>query len=254
MKKSLPVLLMLSLSVILIVANCTPTTTTNNQVVMLGDSIFALSGEIANELRRLSGQTYRSYYVSGAEMEGGTVTPIPTQYTQARNADRNIRTIIMDGCGNDIQIGASSQCTSGSVTTACKNALQPALTAADNLFKQMRADGVKNIVYMNYFYIMNANSKPAFNWMHDEMAKVVQKYNGLIVDPMPYMKDSYIGPDRIHPTTAGSQMLANLIWDAMKANCIEQPSGCTPSSSSSSTSSTSSSSSTTSSTSGGGCN
>jgi hypothetical protein len=253
MRKSALILIVLCLSAIFFAANCTPTDTTNDQVVMIGDSIFALSGEIANELERLSGETYRSYYVSGAEMEGGMVRAIPDQYTQARNADNNIRTIIMDGGGNDIQIGASSSCTNGSVTTACKNALQPALTAADNLFKKMRADGVQNIVYMNYFYIMNTNSKPAFNWMHDEMAKVVQKYNGLIVDPMPYMSDRLIGSDRIHPTDEGSQMLANLIWDAMKANCIEQPSGCTSSSSSSSTSTTSSSS-TSSSTSSGVCN
>lgn len=69
------------------------------------------------------------------------------------------------------------------------------------------------------------------------MAKIVQKHNGLIVNPMPYMEDSLIGSDSIHPTDEGSRMLANLIWDAMKINCIEQAGGCTPGSSISSSSS-----------------
>lgn len=39
---------------------------------------------------------------------------------------------------------------------------------------------------------------------------------------MPYMTDDLIGSDNIHPTDEGSQMLANLIWDAMVANDIKQ--------------------------------
>jgi hypothetical protein len=194
-----------------------------DQVVMIGDSIFALSGEIANELERLSGEAYRSYYVSGAEMESGFVTPIPNQYKKARNQDSNIRTIIMDGGGNDIQIGAAFSCTGGDVTQTCMDALQAALDAADQLFSDMRADGVQNIIYMNYFYIIDENKKPAFDWMHDQMETIALNYNAIIVDPMPYMKPSLIAFDNIHPTDEGSQMLANLIWDAMVENNIEQP-------------------------------
>lgn len=45
-------------------------------------------------------------------MENGIVTDIPDQYLEAQFEDRDIRTIIMDGGGNDIQIGASLYCTS----------------------------------------------------------------------------------------------------------------------------------------------
>lgn len=215
---------------------------TNDQVLLIGDSIFALSGEIANELERLSGESYRDHTVSGAEMEGGFVRAIPRQYADARRENSNIRTVIMDGGGNDIQIGAATVCTSGTVTAACRSALQGALNAADELFSDMRSQGVQNIIYMNYFYIMDNRSKPAFDWMHDQMAALVSKHNGIIVDPMPYMSDRLIGPDRIHPTDEGSRMLANLIWDAMEANCIENACGGGSSSSSSSSSSN-----------GGGC-
>lgn len=89
---------LLSLIAILAAASCIQTSNDANiQVVMLGDSIFALSGEIANELVRLSGETYRDDYVSGAEMDGGFVKEIPDQHNTAVGDDSNLRTIIMDG-------------------------------------------------------------------------------------------------------------------------------------------------------------
>lgn len=223
-KRALFVVFFCALSFTFLFAGCFPDNDNqNDQVVMLGDSIFALSGEIANELERLSGEVYRSYYVSGAELEGGVVQPIPRQYIRAINQDPDIRTIIMDGGGNDIQIGAADACPGGEVTEGCKDALQAALDAADQLFSDMRADGVQNIVYMNYFYNVNEDMKPAFDWMHDQMEVLASQYGAVIVDPMPYMDPSLIGPDNIHPTDEGSQMLANLIWDAMVENDIEQP-------------------------------
>ena len=221
-KKALLVLGFGVLSLIFLFTGCYPDDENqNDQVVMLGDSIFALSGEIANELERLSGEVYRSYYVSGAEMEGGFVRPIPRQYNRAYNQDSDIRTIIMDGGGNDIQIGAAAKCTGREVTADCMDALQAALEAADQLFSDMRADGVQNIIYMNYFYILNEDKKPAFDWMHGQMEALASRYDAIVVDPMPYMDPSLIGNDNIHPTDEGSQMLANLIWDAMVENGIE---------------------------------
>lgn len=227
MKKRVLAVGLAILTAAVILVSCVPPvpgTTRNNEVVVIGDSIFALTGQIEAELQRLSGEVYRSYPVSGAQMNGGIVTPIPTQYNQAKRGGP-IRTIIMDGGGNDIQIGAAGVCTMGAVTQACKNALQPALRTADNLFAQMRADGVENIVYMNYFYIVAQASKPAFNWMSEQMDVVAAKYNAVIVDATPLMNDRLIGPDRIHPTTAGSQVLARAIWQEMQANGIEQNGG-----------------------------
>lgn len=222
-KKTLFVVILGMVSLTFLFAGCYPDAENqNDQVVMLGDSIFALSGEIANELERLSGEVYRSYYVSGAELEGGFVRPIPRQYNRAYNQDPDIRTIIMDGGGNDIQIGAIAECSGGEVTEDCMDALQAALDAADQLFSDMRADGVQNIIYMNYFYILNEDRKPAFDWMHGQMEALASQYGAIVVDPMPYMDPSLIGSDNIHPTDEGSQMLANLIWDAMVENDIEQ--------------------------------
>ena len=198
----------------------------NSPVVLLGDSIFAMSGEIKNELERLSGEQFRSYYVSGAELENSRVSNIPDQYAEAISTNPAIKTIIMDGGGNDVQIGGGSACKSTTtVSVQCKNALQAPLDTADKLFTTMRSDGVQHIIYMNYFYIQNANKKPAFDWMHDQMETLAKTHNCIIVDPMPHMNPSYIGPDNMHPNAEGSRMLAGLIWNAMQANNIDPGSG-----------------------------
>lgn len=222
----------LSICLLGLIAACVPSgPPVNEKVVILGDSIFALSGEIHNELARLSGERYRDYAVSGAQLNGGFVRTIPRQYDQAVRADRNIRTIIMDGGGNDIQVGARSSCSGTSVSAACRRALAPSLEAADALFAGMRRDGVGNIVYLNYFYILDTSMRPAFLYMHEEMGKLVAKHGGVVVDPMPIFNargSALISRDRIHPTDEGSRILGNLIWDAMVANCIEQAPGCVP--------------------------
>lgn len=48
--------------------------------------------------------TYRKYYISGAQMVGGLIKTIPQQYEDAI-ANGPIRTVILDGGGNDIEQG-----------------------------------------------------------------------------------------------------------------------------------------------------
>lgn len=105
------------------------------------------------------------------------------------------------------------------------------MNAADKLFTEMHADGVQNIVYMNFFYIQEAAKKPAFDWMQDQMEILAERHNCIIVDPMAYMNPDYIGPDNMHPNAQGSSMLAGLIWDAMRKNNIDPATGTTDGSS-----------------------
>ncbi|MGD9211049.1 MAG: SGNH/GDSL hydrolase family protein [Desulfobacteraceae bacterium] len=199
---------------------------TDSPIVLIGDSIFALSGEIKNELERLSNESYRSYCVSGSELDGGMMGGnIPGQYSSAVNDNPNIKTIIMDGGCNDVQIGGASVCSGSIVSNACKQELQKALDAADRLFTDMRSDGVENIIYLNYFYFQNDNLQAAFYWMHDQMELLVQKHDGIVVDPMPYMNPSLITSDKIHPNDEGSRLLAGLIWDAMLENDVDPTGG-----------------------------
>src|SRR5690554_922367 len=79
----------------------------NDKVVFVGDSIFALSGEIQNQLESKAGETFLRYTVSGAELSGELITPsIPNQFREAVSDDLNIDIVVGDGGGNDLLIPA----------------------------------------------------------------------------------------------------------------------------------------------------
>jgi hypothetical protein len=59
-----------------IFSGCEPCEVTKPCVVMLGDSIFALTDQEAMFLEDLSGDTYRKHYISGAHMVGGFIKDI----------------------------------------------------------------------------------------------------------------------------------------------------------------------------------
>jgi len=230
-------------------------------VVMLGDSIFALSGEETEFLEDLSGHTYRTYYESGAQMGDpknddiyssgcdlfANVPTIPEQYENAKNDDPNISTIIYDGGGNDVLLGASDVCSAsypnGQISADCYRVIDYVESINNALWADMAADGVETIVQQGYYYAADKDL-----WVVAEIFqnRTISEWNAfkanhpevqmVYVDPRPSFDrnqaDSYTIYDGIHPTTDSSEILANLLWDAMVANNIEQTDDC-PSGSSS---------------------
>ena len=236
-----------------IAVSCTPTSARKDCVVWIGDSIFALSGDEARSLEDLSGQTYRTYYVSGAQMEGGFVRTIPAQYDQAVRADSNIRTVLMNGGGNDVLIGANGSCDAaypnGTLSQACYRIIDNVEAVNNALWQDMINDGVKNIVNQGYYFASDRDlwvvSDVFQNRTKQEFAAMAAKNPGVkmvFIEPKddPFFDksrvSSYTIMDGIHPTTAASAKLADLMWNAMVANDIEQTSSCSGSSSSSSSS------------------
>ena len=198
----------------------------NNQVVIIGDSIFALSGDIKRNLANAAQENYRGYALSGAQMVGGSRTPIPAQYTGARNADSNIRTMIMDGGGNDILIGGESEC--NPYSAACQAILDGVYGAMDTLFARMNTDGVQDLVYLGYYRVKgsNASLNPVLDIGMADFIDICDDspVSCHFVDPRgPFTGHlNWIKNDGIHPTGTGSQVLADLIWQTMQANGIEQ--------------------------------
>lgn len=197
-----------------------------NCVVMLGDSIFDLSNEITNVLQDLSGQRYRTYYLNGAQMAGGFITDIEAQYDQAARAGA-IRTIIMDGGGNDFLMGNRNN--PEAIAREIREAYGRILDKAQN-------DSVENIVVLGYYTTSTTPDGGALDngstGADLEAAAASRGIKLVYVDPM---EDSWFSSrrpaqytiaDGIHPTAAASAELARLIWDAMVANDIEQGEGC----------------------------
>ncbi|MEZ4602671.1 MAG: hypothetical protein R2861_04460 [Desulfobacterales bacterium] len=134
----------------------------NNQVVNVGDSIFALSGKIQDYLHDWSGTTFRRYSVSGAELVGGILAPdIYSQYNTAKSDNPNIETILMDGGGNDILLPVITlfdpyDCKTqwyewGRLSSSCKNFINDLYVDAVNLLNIMHADGVDKVIFQGYY-------------------------------------------------------------------------------------------------------
>jgi lysophospholipase L1-like esterase len=213
---------------------------TGSQVVMIGDSYLALSGEMTAQLLRYArgagtlaeSDSYRTYYVSGTQMSGGLIQPsIPTQFQQAVTADPHIRYVVMDGGGNDILVGNSSCITTSPApaNASCVQTLKDAVDAATGLFQQMKAAGVEKVVYFFYPHLPTSG-KPYVNQMLDYAFPIVKAACSDAIIPC-YFVDTrpafeghpeYIGPDGIHPTAAGSDVIATLVWEQMQQACVAQ--------------------------------
>ena len=197
-----------------------------NEVVNLGDSIFALSGKIHYYLQSWSGQTFRRYCVSGAEIKGGIVPDVASQYATAKSDHSYIKTIFMDGGGNDILIPAIAfdpyNCVSSTLSTKCKGLIDDIYVDTVNLLNQMGRDGVKNIIFQGYYYTKagvfgRTNLRSAIDYGDTRLAAAVKNATAasnyrVFIDPRSTIVNSDIIIDGVHPTDSGSKKLATLIW------------------------------------------
>lgn len=206
----------------------------NDQVITIGDSIFALSGDLQDYLEGYAGETFRRYTLSGAELKGGVIaTDVYTQYDIAKSDNPNIDTIVMDGGGNDILIPAITlfdpyNCKTdwwqwGRLSRSCKNFIDDIYIDAVNLLNNMEADGVDDVIYLGYYYTKNAllwldSMEEAVDYGDMRLAQAcsASAVDCQFVDPRSTINDSNIIIDGIHPTSQGSLKLANLIWPKLQ--------------------------------------
>ena len=205
----------------------------NNQVVNLGDSIFAMSGEIQDFLHAYAGQTFRRYAVSGAQLTGGILAPsVPSQYNTAKSDNPDIDIIFMDAGGNDILLPAIAfdpyDCKTqwyewGRLSSSCKSFIDDLYVDAVNLLNDMYADGVDHVIYQGYYYTKNTwlmqldDLEEAIDYGDQKLALACQNsaVDCTFIDPRSTIKDSDIKSDAIHPTTSGSEKLADLLWPVL---------------------------------------
>jgi lysophospholipase L1-like esterase len=206
----------------------------NNQVITIGDSIFALSGELQDFLESYAGETFRQYTLSGAELKGGIIaTDVYAQYEIAKNDNPNIDTVLMDGGGNDILIPAIAlfdpyNCKTqwyqfGRLSSRCKNFIDDIYIDAVNLLNNMHSDGVDNVIYLGYYYTKNGlflldSMEEAIDYGDMRLSQACRNSaaNCKFIDPRSSIRDSNIIIDGIHPNTDGSRKLANLIWPVLQ--------------------------------------
>ena len=185
----------------------------NTDTIILGDSIFALSGEIERELERLSAIQITSYAQNGAVMSG-----IVNQYKTSRSKGIP-RTVIMNGGGNDV-LGNISNCRA--LNQDCIEGIENAITQAVDLAAEMEADGVENIVYLGYYYttFLGSGLDDAIDYAMAQVPQICGSTNLRceIVDTRIIMAGSGNRIfDGIHPSDRGSRKMANLLWERIQA-------------------------------------
>lgn len=198
-------------------------------VVIIGDSIFALYDNIVPVLEDLSGFSPRRYDITGSEMQGGMIptSNIVSQFKRATNQG-HVRTLIMDGGGNDFIISG-----------AMSNARKQVRDGYEEIFRLAAQHGVENIVVMGYYKTSTttALTDASEQDVRDLTLGLARDLgmNAVHFDPsddpwfankMPMQYINATDPTRVHPSAAAGKQLANMIWDIMVENDIEQDGGC----------------------------
>jgi hypothetical protein len=204
-----------------------------NDVVNVGDSIFALSGKIHDNLQSWAGQTFRRYSKSGAYLTGGdSITPsVDMQYATARSDNPNIKTIFMDGGANEVLIpyvllfdpyNCNVDWWESGLSSSCKALLNDVYVDAVNQLNQMGRDGVQNIIYLGVYHVKNGlfgstGLNPAADYGDTKLAQAIANATAVsnyrvFIDPRPYIVNSDLIVDGVHPNDSGSYKLASLIW------------------------------------------
>jgi hypothetical protein len=198
---------------------------TGTDVILLGDSwmsntlqVEGTGGGIAPALIAVAGVPYRNYAVQGVMMlMADTFGPaIPTQYPAAKAANPDIKTVVMTGGGNDIIQNPTLQSDCQMGGAMCKQTLDQIGQALNTLWTQMAADGVQDIVFINYA---------------DNVGSTAQSLRGDGGVPTPSIcfsgkvrchevdttaaVMSQIAADGIHPLQAANQRIATQVYALM---------------------------------------
>lgn len=228
--------LMIAITLAFALASCQTsvpplTNADRNEVVNLGDSIFALSGKINERLFARNEGTFRHYSCSGAQMDGGTIcNDIPTQWLQAKGDDSFVEVVYMDGGGNDFLIpfvtSGDDTCVpvNGNLTQACLDLIDVTMGKVEAFLDQLYIDNVLKVYFLGYYHpkdsIFGQLSKlvPALDVALAQLQTRCENHalECVYIDPRAwYMDKDLIKADGIHPTDNGSSILADLLYNAM---------------------------------------
>ena len=175
-------------------------------VITIGDSwmnYFLNGGGIERGLLAASGQKYRTYGVAGTKLLDEV---IPRQYASAKRENPNIKTVVMTGGGNDILLGFTLD--------DAKTTIDKVAVRLDKLWAEMAADGVKDVLYIEYSE--GGNNGDNVRYGIQKVGPVCMNFKALRCHFM--LSDPIINKqlqDGIHPTSDGCTKLGKAAFDLM---------------------------------------
>ena len=228
-----------------------PCLTKGSQLVTIGDSWINYTERLTPELTSRAiadgalpqGDSYGEYAVPGTSLyyDPTGLLLIPPQWDQAVADDPDRPFVVMDGGGNDVLLWNQQCLGDGSQNdTGCQDVVSHTMEVGHMLEMTMKSQGVHEVIYFFYPHVPAGGSdisdysipmaKAACEGMNDDQYKCIFVDTRDAFDPnhTGVAQADLIGSDGIHPTAAGEKVLADLIWQTMKDNCMAQPesSGC----------------------------
>lgn len=216
-------ILLLMVTGILLPAASLRAQTQTPDIAIIGDSIFAfpLGKKISRHLQDTYDKPIADYAVNGAvllEKHGSrnTGSVIPRQYTSFVKRDiAGLRILIMDGGGNDV-FANERDC----IENSCPALQEDISTGLDDFFATLADDGVDHVIYLGYFGVKGFKADLR-EFQDIAVDNIRSQCEGAVVDC------TYVDPraefaardplerliflDGIHPTSAGSKVLAEMI-------------------------------------------
>jgi lysophospholipase L1-like esterase len=191
-----------------------------------------------------------NYAVAGVSLANGGLNAsqdVPIQFATAIKAHGNLKFTIMDGGGNDILVcdgtkfpGCATVCAKPGAATnsVCQSIVQQSIDAAAKLLQTAATAGVQNTVY--FFYPHTPDMNGGYNEILDYaepkakaacdgalsasggklscwFVDLVQPFKAAFGDANPADFETALG---VHPTQPGVTLMAQQIFDTMKAHCV----------------------------------
>ena len=187
-----------------------------SDVITIGDSWMSLGVRgIQQSLVAISGQPYRTYGRGGTRLLNEV---IPGQYVTAKTADPDIKTVVMTGGGNDIiQVpGLRDDCAAQG--EQCSQVVGEILARLSALWAEMAADGVRDVIYVQYSNPEGNNvdfALPSGDGVMPRCADVPEPLRCHRVETLDIVMGDI--PDGIHPSQAGYDRIGQAVYDLMIA-------------------------------------
>lgn len=213
-----------------------------SQIAVMGDSYLDLSGDISRfvqETARAAGalgsmDSYIDRARSGASM--AYEPSIPSQFPEVlevagQRRSPGLRLVIMNGGGNDVLVHNRNCLEQRQPNAFCLRVVENGVRTLKKLFTSMAGAGVQEVIYFWYPdlpggglggsrpHVMNGYTAPIMREACESSTEVKCSF----IDTRPSFSGhaEYISAvDHTHPTTAGSRVIADLIWGVMLERCV----------------------------------
>ena len=179
-----------------------------SNTVIIGDSIFALTRDVPNNLRD-AGYNFEMRAQVGAKIE-----QIKKQYIMYKEEFGVPATVIMDGGGNNILKGMLIECLRGE--EKCFIEVERIAKFSNDFRKQLLEDGVEKIILVgiHYFHGWRARLNAVVDYA---MVRIDCTGACILVDVRePFKDDGLLMIDGIHPNEKGSKIISDGILLALQ--------------------------------------